>query len=632
MDDQPIPGQLLDALCAAFVLELQAYGKIVSASAVWEARCKQMWEDIKGRVPKVAWYCATQPGQFQVLVPSCYKLATLLKDAMPEMVQELQGLDNLSSRALMFVENGTASAAALEWFRAALPELLSLDGRNLTSLHFLQALWTNSRCNGRVHLEHLQLAYTFACRLSKEETAQMAGCLKECSERIVDTDCPEFDVLFQFARILLGATAEEQECHKRELCNLISRHGLYGFRQKPCQVGIHFARLQARLQNGDDQVAGVKHILAKLVRLDADVVEIAKRLPQNLTSISCDFHFAEKITDLSFAKLAERLPQNLTSLNLNFHSASQITDVSFAKLAERLPQNLTSLNLNFHSASQITDVSFAKLAERLPQNLTSLYLDFSWARGITDVSFAKLAERLPQNLTSISCDFHSASQITDVSFAKLAERLPQNLTSLNLNFHSASLITDASFAKLAERLPQNLTSLSLDFSSARGIADVSFAKLAERLPQNLTSLNLNFHSASQITDVSFAKLAERLPQNLTWLYLDFSWARGITDVSFAKLAERLPQNLTSLSLDFEEKITDVSFAKRAERLPQYLTSLSLGFHFAEKITDVSFAKLAERLPQNLTSLSFHFSWAEKITVRCILCQAGRKTSTESDFA
>ena len=333
-------GQLLDALCAAFVLELQAYGKIVSASAVWKGRCRQMWEDIRGRVPKVAWYCATQPGQFQVLVPSCYKLATLLKDEMPEMVQELQGLDNLSSRALMFMENGTASAAALEWFQTALPELVSVDGRNLTSLHFLQALWTNSRCNGRVHLEHLQLAYTFTSRLSKEETAQMVGCLRDCSERIVDTDCPEFDVLFQFARILLGATAKEEECHKRELCNLISRHG---FRQKPCQVGIHFARLQARLQNGDDQVAGVKHILAKLVRLDADVVEIAERLPQNLTSLSLDFHGAREITDVSFAKLAERLPQNLTSLSLNFYCASLITDVSLAKLAERLPQNLTLL-------------------------------------------------------------------------------------------------------------------------------------------------------------------------------------------------------------------------------------------------------------------------------------------------
>ena len=397
MDDQPNSGQLLDALCAAFFLELQAYRKMISGSAVWEARSRQMWEDIKGQVPKVAWYGAAQPGQFRNVVPSCYKLATLLKDDMPEMMQELQRLDSLSARALMFMEKGIASAAALEWFQAALPEVVSVEGRNLTSLHFLQALWSNSRCNGRVQLEHLQLAYNFASRLPPEETAQMVGCLRECSERIVDTDCPEFDVLFSFARILIGATAEEQECHRREVSDaLISRHG---FRQKPCQVGIHFARLQARLQNGDDQVDGVKHILAKLVRFDAHLAEVAHALPQNLTSLGLDFHEASQITDVSFAKLAERLPKNLTSLSLDFSRASGITDVSFAQLAERLPQNLTSLRLDFSRASGITDVSFAKLAERLPQNLTSLSLVFSWAARITDISFAKLVERLPQNLT-----------------------------------------------------------------------------------------------------------------------------------------------------------------------------------------------------------------------------------------
>ena len=538
---------------------------MISGSAVWEGRSRQMWEDIKGKVPNVAWYGAAQPGQFRNVVPSCYKLANLLKDDMPEMMQELQRLDSLSARARMFMETGTAPAAALEWFQAALPELVSVEGRNLTLLHFLQALWSNSRCNGRVQLEHLQLAYNIASRLSKEETAQMAGCLKECSERIVDTDCPEFDVLFSFARILIGATAEEQECHRREVSDaLISRHG---FRQKPCQVGIHFARLQARLANGDDQLSGIKYILAQLVRFDAHLVEVAESLPQNLTSLDLDFHRAEKITDVSFAKLAERLSQNLTSLSFDFHWASQITDVSFAMLAERLPQNLTSLSLDFHCTNVVTDLSFAKLAEGLPQNLTSLSLDFSCAIKITDVSFVKLAERLPQNLTSLSLDFHCTNVVTDLSFAKLAERLPQNLTSLSLDFSCAIKITDVSFVKLAERLPQNLTSLSLDFHCTNVVTDLSFAKLAERLPQNLTSLSLDFSCAIKITDVSFVKLAERLPQNLTSLSLDFCWARKITDVSIAKLAERLPQNLTSLGLDFffANEITDVSIAKLTKR-------------------------------------------------------------------
>ena len=336
--------------------------------------------------------------------------------------------------------------------------------------------------------------------------------------------------------------------------------------------------------------------------IDASLQQLARRMPQNLTSLSMHFQGCRSITDASLQQLARRMPQNLTSLSMHFQGSRSITDASLQQLASHVPQNVTSLSMHFRGCRSITDASLQQLASHVPQNLTSLSLHFQGCRSITDASLQQLASHVRQNLTSLSMHFQGCRSITDASLQQLASHVPQNLTSLSLHFQGCRSITDASLQQLARRMPQNLTSLSLNLPECWQITDASLQQLASHVPHNLTSLSMHFPCRS-ITDASLQQLGRRMPQNLTSLSLNFQGCRSITDASLQQLARRMPQNLTSLSLNLPEcwQITDASLQQLASHMPQNLTSLSLDFAWCAQITDASLQQLASHMPQNLRS-------------------------------
>ena len=543
-----------------------------------------MHEALREPLDLIAWYVLEEPGQLQVLVPSCWQLAKELTAYVPAVLADLQDQEDVDIRVRCHLE-GRSTVSGKQWLRTAFQ--LPPDS-SLAVVDIFEALLMSCFSSGVVSDESKGVINQVAAKMSEHDQQRAAEKIIGVQQlmtmdRLDEMGEGEAEKRVQVILIFTGAIIR-QLCSTEEFVEPVSTEQWAA--QQLARVALMESNLQAAIA-----LETCKMITSNLIQTDECVIQIAECLKSISKKGKINLHLCFKksrnLTDKALEKLASSLPKELTSLHLDLHGKNFFTDKALEMLASSLPKELTSLHLDFYG--YFTDKALEKLASSLPKELTSLHLNFYGYNKFTDKALEKMASSLPKELTSLHLDFYGNNNFTDKALEKLASSLPKELTSLHLNF--CGYFTDKALEKLASSLPKELTSLHLDFYGNNNFTDKALEKLASSLPKELTSLHLDFYGNNNFTDKALEKMASSLPKELTSLHLNF--CGYFTDKALEKLASSLPKELTSLHLNFYgyNKFTDKALEKLASSLPKELTR----FYFrSSEHTFVDVATLAAR--------------------------------------